>query len=191
VLAGFYSESVFMFVQAELGVVRAGKVEDAVVSARQQVLVARSRGDDQMVLPALASAAWLLARGGHETEAASLLDEFLERRLANPGGVSPGYWMVYAALALDRVGGGGALASLHEPTGPRFLEAALEIDAGRPGDAAEILRTIGAPQLEAEARIVAARKGVDRERNLERARELLQRLGATARLRELDATPAT
>jgi hypothetical protein len=184
---GLYSESVFMFVQAELALVCAGRVEDAVASARRQVLVARSREDDQVVLPALASAAWLLARGGHETEAASLLDEFLERRIANPGGVSPGYWMVYAALALDRVGRGGALASLHESSAPRFLEAALEIDAGRPDEAAEMLRAIGVLPLEAEARIVAAREDVDRERNLERARELLQRLGAIARLRELDA----
>ena len=115
------------------------------------------------------------------------MDDFLVRRRANPRGVMPGYWMVYLALACESVGGGrsGALASLDERPGPRFLEAALEIDAGRFEEAAAILREIGAPQFEAEALVLAARGGDGDV--LGRARELLERLGATARLRELDA----
>jgi len=78
----------------------------------------------------------------------------------------------------------GALASLDERPGPRFLEAALQIDAGRFTEAAATLREIRAPQLEAEALVLAARNGDGAA--LARARELLHGLGATARLRELE-----
>ena len=105
----------------------------------------------------------------------------------------PGYWLTFASLALQLVGRSGALASLDEPHGSRFLEAALQIDSGRFEDAAETLRAVGAPQLEAEVRILAARErrisGDDAGASalLARARELLIELVATARLRDLDA----
>jgi hypothetical protein len=62
---------------------------------------------------------------------------------------------------------------------------ALQIDAGRFAEAAATLREIGAPQLEAEVLVLAARRGTGTP--LGRARELLRGLGADARLRELDA----
>jgi hypothetical protein len=117
-------------------------------------------------------------------EARGLLDDFLARRRGNPRGVMPGYWTVFAALALERVGRSGTLAELGERPGPRFLEAALQIDARRFTDAAATLREIGARQLEAEALVLAARSGDGAA--LGRARELLRGLGAAARLRELD-----
>jgi hypothetical protein len=86
-----------------------------------------------------------------------------------------------------------ALAALDEQPGPRFLSAALEIDSGRFESAAETLRRIGALPLEAEARVLASRErheaGDDAggREQLARARELLQALGARARLRDLDA----
>jgi class 3 adenylate cyclase/tetratricopeptide (TPR) repeat protein len=190
---GLYSEPVFRFVLAEIALDRAGLEEEAVASARRQVELARSRADDQVVLPALAGAAWTVARAGYDDEAGSLLDELLDRRRRNPGGVTPGYWMLHASLALERVGRRGALASLDERPGPRFLAAAEAVDSGRFDDAAETLREIGAPQLEAEVRVLAARERRDAgddtgaERQLARARELLSGLEATARLRELDA----
>ena len=99
----------------------------------------------------------------------------------------PGYWMVYVSLACELVGGlRGALASLDERQGPRFLEAALQIDSGRLADAAATLREIGAPELEAEVLVLAAGEGDDAA--LARARELLSGLGATARLRQLEAS---
>ncbi len=87
-----------------------------------------------------------------------MLDDLLDRRRANPHGFMPGYWTLLASLALERVGRSGALASLDEPLGSRLLEAALAIDSGRFGDAAEVLREIGAPQLEAEVRVLEARE---------------------------------
>jgi class 3 adenylate cyclase len=83
----------------------------------------------------------------------------------------------------------------HEDDPERAVRAVLAIDSGRFGDAAEVLREIGEPQLEAEARVLEARElratGDDTgaEHRVARARELLDGLGATARLRELDALP--
>ncbi len=184
-VGGLYYEPFFRFVLAELGLVRSGLGDEAAVVARRAVELGYSRGDDQAVLPCLATSSWVLARTGHEDEACTLLDDFLARRRGNPRGVMPGYWMVYLSLALERVGRRGALASLDERPGPRFLEAALEIDSGRFAEAAATLREIGTPQLEAEVLVLAARAGDGRA--LGRARELVRGLGAGARLRQLDA----
>jgi tetratricopeptide (TPR) repeat protein len=189
---GLYYEPFFRFVLMELRLVRHGDVDQAVRDARELVELGYSRGDDQIVLPFLALAAWMLVHAGRAEEAGSLLDELLEHRRANPRGTIPGYWIAFAALGLEGLGRSGSLAGLDEPPGSRFLEAALAIDARRFDDAAETFREIGAPQLEAETRVLAASEmraagdddGADRE--LARARELLQGLGATARLRELE-----
>ncbi len=190
---GLYYEPFFMFVLSELGFVRAGFALEAAATARRIVELGHVRGDDQAVLPCLSTSAWTLARAGDAAEAASLLDDLLARRRANPGGLMPGYWLTFASLALQRVGRSGALASLDEPHGSRFLGAALQIDSGRFEDAAATLRAVGAPQLEAEVRILAARErrngGDDAGADalLARAHELLIELGAAARVRELES----
>src|SRR6185369_3975986 len=163
----------FRFVLAELGLVRSGRVDEAVAAVRLGIELGYARGDDQSVYPSLATAAWTLARTGSADEARPLVGELLTRRRGNRQGVMPGYWMIYVSLACELVGGlRGALASLDERPGPRFLEAAAA------------LREIRAPQLEAEALVLAARNGDGAA--LARARELLHGLGATARLRELE-----
>ena len=135
----------------------------------------------------------MLVRAGEESEPAALLDELLERWRANPHGGRPGWWTTHAALALEWIGRSGALADLGMYSGSHFVEAALAIDIGRLVDAAETLKAVGAPQLEAETRIAAARSLRDdgdedgAARQLDHARALLERLGATARLRELEA----
>jgi class 3 adenylate cyclase/tetratricopeptide (TPR) repeat protein len=188
---GQYHEPLFHFVLGELGLVRDHLVDEAAAVARRLVDLARERGDDQSVFPTFAVAAWLLAHTGHAAEAEELLDELLTRRKENPTGVMPGYWTTYLALTLDTIGRRGSLRVLDEPEGSRFLEVGLAIDEGRFGDAARALEAIGAPQLEAEARVLEARALRDAgddaaaETELERARELLGALGATARLREL------
>ena len=190
---GQYHEPLFAYVLGELGLVRDGLAAEAAESARRVMALARDRGDEQTILPSAAVAAWTLVRTGHHDEAAALADEVLERRRANPLGVMPGYWTAYVALVLEGIGRQGALAELDEPPGSRFLEVALAIDTGRFDDAAETLRSMGAPQLEATVRRLAAaarREAGDRvsaERDLARARELLASLGATAELEALDA----
>ena len=98
-----------------------------------------------------------------------------------------GYWSTLIALTLGRIGRRGALVGLGEPEGSRFLEAGHAVDEARFADAALVLQEIGARPLEAEVRVLAAQGSLDTERHLDRARELLRELGATARLRELDA----
>jgi class 3 adenylate cyclase/tetratricopeptide (TPR) repeat protein len=184
---GQYHEPLFLFVLAELGLARDGRDGDARDAARRMIELARARGDDQVMLPVFACSAWLLARTGAESEAETLLDELLALRRANPKGLMPGYWSTVSALTLERVGKGGALVALDEIKGSRFLEVGLAIEERRFTDAARGLAEIGAPQLEAEARILAARDGGGAE-HLARAEELLARLGAFARLRGLART---
>jgi tetratricopeptide (TPR) repeat protein len=192
---GLYYEPWFRFVLAELALVRDGRREEAADSAREQVEQARTRGDDQSFLPVVGGSAWTLTRVGAEEEAHALLDELLERRRANPHGVMPGYWFVFIALALVVLGRSGALAELEEPPGSAWLEAARAIDGGRLDAAADVLRRVGAPQLEAETLVLssrARREAGDADgaaSRLARARELLGALGATARLREVGVAP--
>ena len=188
---GLYYEPFYRFVRAELSAARDPTFAGTVVAARALVELGDERGDDQALVPSLAGAAWMLVRVGEQDEAGTLLDRLLERRRSNHLGFSAGWWSTYAALALERMGRTGTLATLGERPGSAFLAAALEIDVARFADAAETLRKIGAPQLEAEARILAARAGPRGRRRwrcrrgARRARVLRPGLGATVRLREL------
>ncbi|HET9242349.1 MAG TPA: AAA family ATPase [Gaiella sp.] len=186
---GTYHEPLLRFIQSELRLVRDGRADEAAESARQQIALARERADDQAIFPVFSGAAWILARTANEVEAAEVLDELLARRRANPTGLMAGGWTVHVALALERLGRSGELVALGEPSASRFLEAALGIDEGRFEDAAQVLQEIGAPELEAEARLLAARAEDAGGSHLARARQLLEGLGATARLGELDAVP--
>ena len=184
---GQYHEPVFTFVVGEIGLVRDGRREEAIAAARRVVDLARERGDDQIIIPVFSMAAWLFARTATTHEAGLLVDEVFARRRGNPRGVMAGYWSTLIALTLGRIGRRGALVGLGEPEGSRFLEAGHAVDEARFADAALVLQEIGARPLEAEVRVLAAQGSLDTERHLDRARELLRELGATARLRELDA----
>ena len=190
---GLYHEPLLVYVLSELALVRDGGVDEAIAAAHRVLELARRRGDAQVLTPSLALAAWRFVRTGKEEEGGACLDELLEYRRANPRGFPPGSWCTFAAFALDRIGRRGELALLEEPPGSTFLAAALEVDSGRFEDAARILETTGARQLEGEARLLAARElrraGDESaaETHLTRARELFDGMGATARLRELDS----
>jgi hypothetical protein len=184
-------------VLAEIGLVRDGRVDEAVESARRQVEAARERNDDQAVFGVCSLCAWTFVRCGAADEAGALLDELLTRRRERPWGVAPGWWTVALALTLERLGRSGELLALPEPGESRFLGAAREIDAGAFAAAAEILREIGARQFEAETRLLAAREarascdGESAEAHTRHARELLLQLDARARLAELEAEVRT
>jgi hypothetical protein len=189
---GLYYEPLYVFARAEMAAARGGAVDIAAVG-REVVALGHARGDPQMVVPCLATGAWMVSRAGEELEAEALLDELLERWRANPSGARAGWWTVHAALALALIRRSGALAVIGSDGGSRFVRAALEIDGGGLITGAETLRAVGASPLEAETRVVAARAlrddgddaGADAQ--LAEARVLLERLGATTRLRELDA----
>ena len=106
-----------------------------------------------------AVAAWTLVRAGHDDEAGALLDELLERRRANPTGVMPGCWTTYIALTLERIGRPGRARRPRRARGlalPRGRRS-RSTRAGR-RTRRRRLRAMGAPQLEAEARVLAARE---------------------------------
>jgi class 3 adenylate cyclase/tetratricopeptide (TPR) repeat protein len=188
---GLYQEPLFELVLAELGLVRDGKVEDAVGSARRQVAAARTRNDDQALFGVCSHCAWTFVRCGVDDEAGAILDELLARRRERPWGVSAGWWTVAIALTLERLGRSGELLALDEPEHSRFVAAARQVDAGAFAPGAEILREIGALPFEAEVRLLASRDAAaagDEDTaslHADRARELLLDLDARARLAEL------
>jgi hypothetical protein len=188
---GLYYEPFFQFLLAELGLVREGRVAAAAAAAIDSIELARQRADAQTVTPGFALSAWLLVRTGRPREADALLDELLALRRSVKGATAAGYWAPFAALVLERLGRQGELTALDERPGSEFLVASLALDGGRFADAAATFASIGAPQLEAEALLLAARDGIEPERSLRRARELLSGLGAAAQLRELDALSAS
>jgi tetratricopeptide (TPR) repeat protein len=196
-VGGLYYEPFFRFALAELALVRDGKTAEAADTVEQVLELSRQRGDAQTMIPGLALAAWTFARTDRTAQSHACLDELLASRRADPHAYLVGYWTMFAALALERLGRSGELSALAEQPGSRFLEAALAVDAGDFAAASRLLQEIGARQLEAETRLLAARDarraGDEALADVEetRARALLEELGATARLRELDAMPAT
>jgi class 3 adenylate cyclase/tetratricopeptide (TPR) repeat protein len=192
-LGGLYQAPMFELVLAELALVRDGKPDEAVQTARRQVAAARERNDDQAIFGVCSLCAWIFARAGRTDEAGAMVDEILARRRERPMGVAPGFWTVASVLVLERLGRAGELLELPEPEGSRFLAAARAIDGNSFAAGAEILREIGAQPLEADARILASREARARgdeesaDQHAERAREVFRHLGADARLAELDA----
>jgi class 3 adenylate cyclase/tetratricopeptide (TPR) repeat protein len=189
---GLYQEPLFEIVLSELALVRDGRVDEAVQSARRQIAAARSRVDDQAVFGVCSLAAWMLARARAADEADAMVDELLARRRERPTGVAPGFRTVPVALSLERLDRAGELLALPEHEGPHFLAAARAIDGSDFAAGAEILQKIGARPFEAEARVLAARAAeragdeTAASTHSDRARELLRDLGARARLSELE-----
>jgi class 3 adenylate cyclase/tetratricopeptide (TPR) repeat protein len=163
----------------------AGAEEDALAALGRS----RASGDAQLMIPSLALQARLLsATGRPETENVAV--ELLEICQRLPWGVASD-WFPEAALAfagLDRRADFEALAAT-VPTSSPWLDAGLALGHGNPVDAAEIFGDIGALPYEAEARLVAARDGVDAR--LDDAIAFFRRVGAAAFLREAEALEAT
>jgi len=192
-LGGLYQAPMFELVLAELALVRDGRRDEAVESARRQVAAARERHDDQAIFGVFSLCAWIFTRAGRTDEAGAIVDEILARRRERPMGVAPGFWTVAGALVLEWLGRAGELLELPEPEGSRFLAAARAIDTGSFAAGAEILREIGARPLETDARVLASREARARgdeesaRQHEERSRDLFRQLGADAALAELDA----
>jgi tetratricopeptide (TPR) repeat protein len=149
-------------------------------------------GDMQSVVPVTGQAAGVHAAMGAQAAVEACLDHYREALRVEPGWVGGGSAQVAAALAW---------ATYHrEPLPPEMLvgpetpwrEAARLVGAGRPAEAAEILAPIGARTIEAEVRLNAARSLVEADPagascQLDLAAAFWRDVGATARLREVDA----
>ena len=195
-IGGLYQEGTFVNVRGQIALERVGDVESAVAAATAALEHARGTGDIQAILPALAVAAWTFARAGREADAAACVDELLALRRGAPRALIPGEWVLITALTLQRLGRSGELETLAEPRRTRWLEAALLVESCRFVDAADSLRSMGALPDEAAVRalaiseLLAAGDTAAAAQQVARAREILEQLGAHARLRELDGLVA-
>ena len=185
-----------MNVRGQIALERVGDVDGAVVAATAALEHARGTGDIQAILPMLAVAAWTFARSRAGGGRLGVRRRAPGATARAPRALIPGEWVLVTALTLQRLGRSGELETLAEPRRTRWLEAALLVESGRFVDAADSLRSMGAVPDEAAVRalavseLLAAGETDAAAQQVARAREILEQLGATARLRELDGLVA-
>ena len=162
----------------------AGAQEDADTALER----ARAAGDAQLMTPSLALQVRLLAaRRRPETE--SVAFELLELCRQKPADVVSD-WFPEAAPAFAELGRAADIEAIAEtaPTPTPWRDAGLALGRGNPAAAAEIFGEMGALPFEAEARLLAARAGVDA--GLDKAIAFFRGVGATGFLREAEAVAA-
>jgi class 3 adenylate cyclase/tetratricopeptide (TPR) repeat protein len=162
-----------------------GAEEDAETALER----ARAAGDAQLMTPSLALQARLLA-AGRRPETESVAVELLELCRRKPADLASD-WFPEAAPAFVAVGRPADLEAIAAtaPTPTPWLDAGLALGRGDPAAAAEIFAQMGARPFEAEARLLAARMGIDAR--LDDAIAFFRRVGATAYLAEAERLLAT
>jgi class 3 adenylate cyclase/tetratricopeptide (TPR) repeat protein len=163
----------------------AGAEEDADTALER----ARAAGDAQLITPSLALQVRLLA-AGRRPETESVAVELLELCRRLPADLASD-WFPEAAPAFVAVGRPAdlELIAATAPTPTPWLDAGLALGRGDPAAAAEIFAEMGALPFEAEARLLAARMGIDAR--LDDAIAFFRRVGATAYLAEAERLLAT
>ncbi len=163
----------------------AGAEEDAATA----VMRARSSGDPQLVIPSLALHGRLLS-ASRRPEAEKAVVELVDACRRTPVDLA-GDWFPEAALAFAELGRGAEIQAIAEtvPTPTPWLDGGLALAREDPAAAAEIFAEMGALPYEAEARLLAARAGVDA--GLDGAIAFFRRVGATAYLAEAETLVAT
>jgi tetratricopeptide (TPR) repeat protein len=180
---GNYLESFWRWYRGRIRLARgdrAGAVEDGVVA----VELARIAADAQILIPSLAfhcGLLWSLGDPSAEELALELVETSGRSSLSVASDWFPEVAVVLAGL--DRSSEVVALAQTM-PTPTPWLEGGLALGRGDPLRAAEIFRAMGARPNEAEARLWAARKGLDAD--LPSAIAFFREVGATAYLREAE-----
>jgi class 3 adenylate cyclase/tetratricopeptide (TPR) repeat protein len=161
----------------------AGAAEDAATAVER----AHAAGDPQVVIPSLAIQAKLLSSCGRP-EAERVAVELRDACLRTPIDVASD-WFAEAGLALAGIGRPADVDVIAQtlPTPTPWLDAGLALGHGDPAAAAEIFAGMGALPWEAEARLLAARAGMD---DLDEAVAFFRSVGATAFLREAEALVA-
>jgi class 3 adenylate cyclase/tetratricopeptide (TPR) repeat protein len=183
-----YLESDWRIFRARIRFARgdtAGAEEDAETALER----ARAAGDAQLMTPSLALQARLLA-AGRRPETESVAVELLELCRRLPADLASD-WFPEAAPAFVAVGRPADLELIAAtvPTPTPWLDAGLALGRGDPAAAAEIFAEMGALPFEAEARLLAARMGIDAR--LDDAITFFRRVGATAYLAEAERRLAT
>jgi ATP/maltotriose-dependent transcriptional regulator MalT len=180
-----YMQAVAGQLQAEIVLAR-GETERAVADSESALAFARSAKDPQVLYPALAIHAHVLALAGRHAEAGPLADELM--RLVTEREYHGNRWAIALAFALDELGrprdASAVLAPLANPT--LWRKAALAyIDGDRAG-AADILGEMGNHTDEAYARLRGAEEGAGAEQR-DRALAFYRGVGAAAHVRRVEA----
>jgi hypothetical protein len=145
--------------------------------------------DAQVVIPSLALQARLLS-ASRSLDTESVAVELLDVCRRTPVRLASD-WFPEATLAFAGLGRGADIQAIADtvPTPTPWLDAGLALGHADPAAAAEIFAEMRALPFEAEARLLAARAGVDAR--LDDAIAFFRRVGATAFLREAESLVAT
>jgi tetratricopeptide (TPR) repeat protein len=183
---GHYLEPLWRWYRGRIRLARgdtAGALEDAATA----VEVARLAADAQVLIPSLAFQSrllWWLGDNGAEEFALELLEAWGHSLLISSD------WLPDVGAVLGGLGRGSELeavaATVSAASGPTpWLEGGLALGRGDPLRAAEIFQGFGARPYEAEARLIAAREGLDAD--LPSAIAFFREVGATGYVREAEA----
>jgi tetratricopeptide (TPR) repeat protein len=184
-----YMAAPVRLVRAAIGVAREGTVpRDDLDRALEP---SRAFTDPQLLLPSLAEAAWVLFAAGENTAADGLLDEIVAALVRDEAYGYAAGWVVPAALVWS--------ANRQEPTPAAFTaggktrwsEVADRLSRGQVVEAADLLGSMGARSLEANARRQAADQLRDSDpdealRQLDQAAAFWHGVQAKACLRQVE-----
>ena len=136
-----------------------GELGPAVADAARGLELARDALDPQMVYPALSSSALVELAAGKRAAASGHADELLELWTARPGQEPRALWVVDFALVLRELGRDPEFVDALGPVASYspWVEGAIALTDGRPGDAVPIFDRIGSLPYAASARMELGR----------------------------------
>jgi class 3 adenylate cyclase/tetratricopeptide (TPR) repeat protein len=180
-----FFETLIREVRARIRFAR-GDTGGALSDGAASVEAARRAKDPQVIYPALAARAALLARLGQVEEAAALMDE-LQERWRGEVMFAAGFWLNDLALALVLLGRSGELGELLDkvPYETLWVDAARAFGAGDYLEAAAVFGRMASKPDEAYARLCS---GVPSE--VERALDFFRSVGATRYVEQGEAALA-
>jgi class 3 adenylate cyclase/tetratricopeptide (TPR) repeat protein len=187
-MQGHYLESMWRWYRGRIQLAR-DDGDAALDESRVGLELARGAADAQLVVPALGFRIRVLWELGHDSTD-DLVRELVEVCRRSPLNIAnDGFPEV--AIALGALGRRSEVEAMAEtmPTPTPWRYAALALGSGETLTAAAIFAEMGARSLEAEARLLAAKDGLDAD--LPAATEFFREAGASRYLAEAEALIAT
>ena len=190
-----YSDPSLQLIEAAIVLAREGQLPAGMLD--DVLRAARSIGDPQVVIPALADAAILQAAAGRVDEAVALLTEYRDALQADPSWQNEGTHQVTAVIAWRELMDEPVPEEVLRGSPVPWVEAARLVADGQAIAAADALAAIGARTLEAQVRLHAARTAAqaghdlaEAVRQLDLATDFWRSVGATAQLAQADEVRA-